>query len=416
VTAGEGERLDRYMARANAAYYAERDPYADFTTAPEISQVFGEILGFWAAVAWQGMGRPDPVLLAEAGPGRGTLMADALRAIARVTPDFRAALRLHLIETSPRLRARQAALLPAAIWHERLDDLPPGPLLLLANEFLDALPIRQFVRRGAGWAERFVNGGAYVERPPEPASAAPRVRRAVDSRWLACEETGERHSNVVIASGAKQSSPRAGPWIASPSARNDDRAVDVARHGRRCEWSKPTGRFLHTLWRGNDGEGGREPAEGEVVEICEPARKLAARLGARLASEGGAALFLDYGPERSAPGESLQALRDGRPADPLADPGAADLTAHVDFQSFARCARSAGAAVHGPVPQGLFLARLGLFQRTDRLARGQPPARAAALIAAARRLAEPMHMGRLFKALALARPGLPTPPGFAADA
>ena len=77
------ERLDRFMARANAAYYATHDPFADFTTAPEISQVFGEILGLWAAVTWRLLGRPDPVLLAEAGPGRGTLMADALRAIER---------------------------------------------------------------------------------------------------------------------------------------------------------------------------------------------------------------------------------------------------------------------------------------------------------------------------------------------
>ena len=99
------ERLDAFMARANAAYYATHDPFADFTTAPEISQVFGEVLGLWAAVAWQLLGAPDPVLLAEAGPGRGTLMADALRAIGQAAPDFRAALRLHLIETSPRLRA-----------------------------------------------------------------------------------------------------------------------------------------------------------------------------------------------------------------------------------------------------------------------------------------------------------------------
>ena len=143
------ERLDRFMARANAAYYATHDPYRDFTTSPEISQVFGEILGLWAAVVWEQLGRPDPVLLVEAGPGRGTLIADALRAIGRVAPAFQAALRLHLIETSPRLRALQAELLPGATWHDGLDTLPNLPVLLLANEFLDALPIRQFVRRGA---------------------------------------------------------------------------------------------------------------------------------------------------------------------------------------------------------------------------------------------------------------------------
>ena len=157
------ERLDTFMARANAAYYATHDPFADFTTSPEITQVFGELLGLWAAVTWDLLGRPSPVLLVEAGPGRGTLMADALRAIAQVAPAFRAALSLHLIETSPRLRALQAARLPDAAWHESLATVPQKPLLLLANEFLDALPIRQFVRRGHGWVERFVGPKGYVE-------------------------------------------------------------------------------------------------------------------------------------------------------------------------------------------------------------------------------------------------------------
>src|SRR5215472_13524535 len=121
------ERLDRFMARANAAYYATHDPFRDFTTSPEISQVFGEILGLWAAVTWDLIGRPDPVLLVEAGPGRGTLMADALRAVRTVAPAFDAALRLHLIETSPRLRALQRDRLPDATWHEDLAGLPDLP-------------------------------------------------------------------------------------------------------------------------------------------------------------------------------------------------------------------------------------------------------------------------------------------------
>ena len=127
------ERLDAFMTRANAAYYATHDPFADFTTAPEISQVFGEILGLWAAVVWQGLGAPDPVLLVEAGPGRGTLMADALRAIERAVPAFRSALRLHLIESSARLRAVQAEVLPGAVWHDRLEAVPDAPLILLGN-------------------------------------------------------------------------------------------------------------------------------------------------------------------------------------------------------------------------------------------------------------------------------------------
>jgi SAM-dependent MidA family methyltransferase len=152
------------MARANAAYYAQHDPFADFTTAPEINQVFGELLGAWAAVCWSLMGTPDPVLLIEAGPGRGTLMADALRAVSRVAPAFAAAARVHLIETSPRLRAIQAAALPSATWHTRLADVPQGAAIAFANEFLDALPIRQFVRSGGTWLERWVEAGALVDR------------------------------------------------------------------------------------------------------------------------------------------------------------------------------------------------------------------------------------------------------------
>ena len=321
------------MARANAAYYAERDPFADFTTSPEITQAFGEVLGAWAAVCWQSLGRPDPVILAEAGPGRGTLMADALRAIGRVAPDFRAALRVHLVETSPRLRAVQADRLPGqvAAWHDRLDSLPRAPLLLLANEFLDALAIRQFVRRGDGWTERFVGPAGFVELPAQ----APK------------RDAGERALS-----------------------------------------------------------------EGEMVEICEPAGAIAVALAERFVQNPGMALLLDYGPAESAPGDSLQALRDGRAADPLGAAGSADLTAHVDFAAFARIARAAGAGVHGPLAQGLFLARLGLFQRTGQLARGQKPARASALMEAARRLAEPDRMGRLFKALAVCHPDSPIPPGF----
>ena len=144
------ERLDRFMARAVAAYYAGRDPLGrdgDFITAPEISQAFGECLGLWAAVCWQMMGAPPRILLAELGPGRGTLMADALRAVREVLPAFAQAAEPHLVEASPVLRAAQRAKLPDAQWHDRAEDLPEGPLLLLANEFLDALPIRQFVRQ-----------------------------------------------------------------------------------------------------------------------------------------------------------------------------------------------------------------------------------------------------------------------------
>jgi len=149
----------RYMAECLAHYYATRDPLGrggDFTTAPEIGQVFGELVGLWLADLWLRAGEPAPVRLVELGPGRGTLMADLWRATARV-PGFHAAASLHLVETSPSLRAEQARRVPHARWHDRLDEVPDdAPLLLVANEFFDALPIRQLVRTGAGWRERMV--------------------------------------------------------------------------------------------------------------------------------------------------------------------------------------------------------------------------------------------------------------------
>jgi SAM-dependent MidA family methyltransferase len=314
------------MARANAAYYATHDPFADFTTAPEIGQVFGELLGAWAAVVWQLLGAPDPVLLVEAGPGRGTLMADALRVVARVAPAFRAACRVHFIENSARLRAAQAAAVPDAVWHDDLASVPAGPAIVLANEFLDALPIRQFMRLGGAWWERFVADGAFMLMPCDDQGAAP---------------------------------------------------------------------------------------EGAILERNEAALAWVKALSSRLVREGGAALILDYGRAEPGFGDTLQALRGGRPADPLADPGEADLTAYVDFPALAAAARAAGARCDGPVPQGEFLHALGLRVRTERLAAANP-ARGAALRDAADRLASPPRMGHAFKAMAITAPGGPRPPGIAA--
>lgn len=323
------ERLDHFMARANAIYYGTHDPFADFTTSPEISQVFGEIIGLWAAVTWQLLGSPDPILLVEAGPGRGTLLADALRAIRSAAPGFAAALRVHLIENSTRLRAVQAVRIPDATWHDDLAAVPSAPMVLVANEFLDALPIRQFVRRGDGWTERFVAGGQWAERQADPAEVPP------------------------------------------------DRAA----------------------------------ADGDVVELNEAARAFVSEVTVRLRRDSGVALLVDYGPARSAAGDSLQALADKRPVNPLAVAGSADLTAHVDFAGLAGVARSLGARVQGPEPQGSFLTALGLFQRVERLAKQQPD-QAAAVTEAARRLAEPGAMGHLFKVLAIASPSCPLLPGF----
>lgn len=343
VIAAEGPiTVERYMAACLAhpehGYYMTRDPLGvagDFVTAPEVSQMFGELIGLWCADLWDRMGRPDPVLLVEMGPGRGTLMADALRAAAAL-PGFREAMRLHLVETSPVLRARQAEALAdhAPAWHDGIATVPNAPLILVANELLDALPVRQLVRTGGGWRERMVavEKGHLVFTPGETPVEAP-------------------------------------PFAA-------------------------------------------DAPDGSLVELRPGAEVIAAAVGARLLRHGGAALFVDYGHLESAPGETLQAVRGHGHADVLAEPGETDLTAHVDFAAFARTARAAGAAVHGPAAQAEFLAALGIGARAAALKRAGGPAREAEIEAALDRLLGPAQMGRLFKAIALADPVGPKPAGF----
>ncbi len=161
------ERLDHFMARANSAYYATHDPFADFTTAPEISQIFGELIGLWALLVWRAMDAPANVLLVEAGPGRGTMMIDALRVINQVAPDFAAAIAVHFIETSPRLIDAIKLSMPDALFHSDLDTMPDQPIIFLANEFFDALPIRQFIFKPDGWHERHVCGDRLVDLPSD---------------------------------------------------------------------------------------------------------------------------------------------------------------------------------------------------------------------------------------------------------
>jgi len=336
-------------------YYMKGDPFGapkqsggDFVTAPEISQMFGELIGLWCADSWQRLGRPARCLLVELGPGRGTLMADALRAC-RALPEFLAAIEVHLVEVSPSLREIQRRTLAGqeVTWTESLATLPDAPLLLVANEFFDALPVRQFEKTAGGWAERLVVA-------------------ADDGRSLAFA-------------------------LAPPSPLN--------------EALIPTGL--------------RDAEPGSVAELCPAGLSLAAHLGAVLSRQPGAALIIDYGPARSSPGPTLQALRRHRRHEVLQDPGEADLTVHVDFQSLAEAAVAAGARAYGPSDQGAFLQALGIETRASQLA-ATAPQKAAEIEAALRRLVDPAEMGRLFKALALISPealapGLTPPAGFAAD-
>lgn len=165
----------RYFERANAHYYARTDPFGgDFATSPELSQAFGECLGLWSCDLWDVCGRSE-VALVELGPGRGVLMADSLRAAAKIgwRPE------VHLVETSPRLRGEQARRVPGAVWHDSVATLPADrPLIVLANEFFDALPIERWVRTATGWAEQHVgcdpDGAlALIDLPAAPPPGLP---------------------------------------------------------------------------------------------------------------------------------------------------------------------------------------------------------------------------------------------------
>ncbi|MBL4916118.1 class I SAM-dependent methyltransferase [Szabonella alba] len=333
--------LADYMAEClmhpEHGYYTGRDPLGlagDFTTAPEISQMFGELLGLCLAQSWLDQGAPAPFCLAELGPGRGTLMADLLRAT-RAVPGFHAAMRLCLVEGSPVLRTAQAGRLAGhdPRWFDRVEDLPDGPLFLIANEFFDALPIRQFTRRGNGWSETVIglHDGALRRGLTPPAPLATLTARLADT------------------------------------------------------------------------------VEGDVVEICPAGAAIAAGLGARIADRGGVALIVDYGAGPSL-GDTFQALSGHAPTDPLAEPGRADLTAHVDFRALAEAARPAASA--GPMPQGLLLARLGIGPRAARLAENLTDGPLAAHHAATHRLTHDAEMGTLFKALAIHPSECKPPPGF----
>lgn len=174
--------VSRYMelclTHPQFGYYMTRDPLGregDFTTAPEVSQMFGELLGLWAAAVWKSMGLPNPVRLIELGPGRGTMMADVLRAI-RVLPAFYQAVTVHMVEINPALVDRQQETLngvkPPTTWYDRIDDIEPGPAIVLANEYFDALPVHQVVRLQHGWHERVVeispSGQLVFATAPEP--------------------------------------------------------------------------------------------------------------------------------------------------------------------------------------------------------------------------------------------------------
>jgi SAM-dependent MidA family methyltransferase len=263
-------------------------------------------------------------------------MADLLRAAKALAP-FAKALDIHLIETSPALSNRQKQALAghAVTWHRRFEDLPDGPLLLVANELFDALPIRQLEKAAGHWHERVVG----------------------------LDESG----GLTFGLGPKVAEPPLSPAVLNAP-------------------------------------------DGALAEFCPAGLDLAKSISRRVVTQGGAALIIDYGYEKSAAGDSLQALKAHKQHPVLSQPGHADITAHVDFQALVEAAAGLAKA-HGPVPQGRFLASLGIEERARMLMANATPEQAAELARGARRLIDPGEMGTLFKVLALAAPLLPVPPG-----
>jgi SAM-dependent MidA family methyltransferase len=328
-------------------YYVSRDPLGregDFITAPEVSQMFGELLGLWAASVWMAIGSPPELRLIEIGPGRGTMMADAMRAL-RVLPTLHQALSIHLIEVNPVLREKQKAVLSGSrarniTWHDNIDDVPDGPSVIFANEYFDVLPIHQAVKSENGWHERTVE----------------------------LDENGELAFGMV-----SEPIPRF-EMLLPPSLR-----------------TAPTGAVFE--WR----------PDSEIMKIA-----------SRVRDQEGAALIIDYGHLRSDVGETFQAIARHSFADPLKDPGQADVTAHVDFQALMHAAEDLGARVHGPVSQSDFLKRLGIETRALTLMAKAAPEVSEDIAGALRRLVgvDRGEMGQMFKVLGISEPNLTTLAGF----
>jgi NADH dehydrogenase [ubiquinone] 1 alpha subcomplex assembly factor 7 len=322
-------------------YYISRDPFGrDFVTAPEVSQIFGELIGLFFVQAWEDRGRPESFFLVELGPGRGTLMADMMRAALKVRPDFARAANIILVETSPLLRSAQKQNLSdySPGWAVRWQEIPEGvPLYFIANEFFDALPIQQFVRKSDGWHERMV------------------------------------------------------------AAKNDKLKFVLAPDVQSARSPFPTDR--------------ENAVEGSVVEVNPNAQAIMSGISKRVALSNGVGLIIDYGYCEPGYGNSLQAVKMNDYADPLGEPGKADLTAHVDFSALLTSATAAGADVCGPLKQAALLDGLGICLRADRLKLTSPEC-ASEIDASVARLTDEKLMGSLFKAMALSKPGSKQLPGF----
>lgn len=326
------EYMDLALGHPDYGYYMTRDPFGvdgDFTTAPEISQMFGEIIGAWIADQWFQHEQPAEFTILECGPGRGTLMADILR-IGETVPGFLDAAHIVLMETSPVLRAAQEETLAEYNigWAQDLDAareyFADGPLFVIGNEFLDALPVHQLRKTADGWSE------------------------------IAVDIDGEDLVKAQIPA--------------------DESLVAQIPQGLTSAMA------------------------GSVVEVSPARREFMLLIAGLMRDSGGAGLFFDYGHDRSAAGDTLQAVRDHAFCDVLSEPGEADITSHVDFAELCAAVQEVGGALEPVRAQGDFLCAMGMEMRAEMLA-DQNPDYASEIASQFTRLTGGNEMGRLFKVM-----------------
>ncbi|XP_021297661.1 protein arginine methyltransferase NDUFAF7, mitochondrial [Herrania umbratica] len=319
------EYMEEVLTNPKAGFYINRDVFGaegDFITSPEVSQMFGEMVGVWAMCLWEQMGQPKRVNLVELGPGRGTLMADLLRGASKFK-HFTQSLHIHMVECSPALQKLQRQSLQCmdedntsegvekritstlagtpVSWHAALEQVPSGlPTIIIAHEFYDALPIHQFQRASHGWCEKMI------------------------------DVTEDSLFRFVL-------SPQPTPATLYLM--------------KRCKWAVPD-----------------EIKKLNQIEVCPKAMDLTHTLSKRISADGGGALIIDYG-LNGVVSDSLQAIRKHKFVDLLDNPGTADLSAYVDFACIRHSAEEASddVSVHGPITQSQFLGSLGINFRVEAL-------------------------------------------------
>lgn len=324
--------------------------HGDFTTAPEISQIFGELLAVWMLTVWQQNDAVEPITLCEAGPGRGTLMHDMLRTFKALCPEFLQIANIRLIETSPSLIEQQKIRLSEFIdygvkinWQSNLETLGDMPLYFIANEFLDALPIQQYIYFNQSFYERKI--------------------------------TLDNNQELIL-------------------IQNKDKAA--------LKFLSPIiFKYYYNL------------PENSIIELSPQREAVIQTISRHLLAHGGVGLFIDYGENALAHGDTLQAVKNHKYVNIFKNPGTADLTSHVDFYNLSAAAKQCGCFTHGAT-QGQFLKALGAQQRASKLVMRQTPAKTLEIHQAIERLTHPAQMGKLFKALAIT-PTSQLPPLFNKD-